>query len=64
MPEEKDKIKIISLISDMDRKLGTPRSEVPISTSHIPTKDEMKKKALEDMMKRINERGTRNLKDV
>lgn len=64
MPEEKDKIKIIPLISDMDRKLGTPKSEVPISTSHIPTRDEMRKKALDDMMKRINGRSTSNLKDV
>ncbi|VVB59235.1 Uncharacterised protein [uncultured archaeon] len=55
--DSKTKIKIVPLISEMDRKLGMPRSEVPIGNSHIPTKAEMKKKSLEDMLKRIQDRG-------
>ena len=55
--EDKNKIKITSLISDRDRKMNMPQSEIHLNASHIPTKDEIKKKALDDMLKRIKSRG-------
>ncbi len=55
--EDKTKVKVVPLISERDRKLGMPSSEVHLGNSHIPTKAEMKKKCLEDMLKRIQERG-------
>lgn len=53
--EEKNKIKIIPLISDADRKMNAQRSDAP-AAPHIPTKDEIKKKALADMLKRVASR--------
>lgn len=57
--EDKNKIKITSLISDVDRRAEIMRNNPPPSTtaSHIPTKDEIKKKSLDDMLKRIKARG-------
>jgi len=57
--EDKNKIKITSLISDIDRRAEHMRNNPqPASTAlHIPTKDEIKKKSLDDMLKRIQARG-------
>lgn len=55
--EDKNKIKITPLISDRDRKMNMPQSEIPLSASRIPTKDEIRKKSLDDMLKRIKARG-------
>jgi|GEM_PF-1938287 len=57
--EDKTKIKITSLISDIDRRAEVMRNNPPASSnaSHIPTKDEIKKKSLDDMLKRIKARG-------
>ena len=56
--EDKNKIKITSLISDIDRRAEVMRNNPPApAASHIPTKDEIKKKSLDDMLKRIKARG-------
>ncbi len=55
MEDSKNKVKIVPLISDMDRQFGIPKPET--SVGHIPTKDEIRKKALDDMLRRIRERG-------
>lgn len=56
--EDKNKIKITPLISDIDRRAEAMRNNPPASTAlHIPTKDEIKKKSLDDMLKRIKARG-------
>lgn len=55
--EDKNKVKITPLISDTDRKFGVPRTEVQLSQAHIPTKEEIRKKSLDDMLKRIRDRG-------
>lgn len=56
--EDKNKIKITPLISDIDRRAEVMRNNPsPSSALHIPTKDEIKKKALDDMLKRIKLRG-------
>ncbi|MBU4245453.1 MAG: hypothetical protein ABIF85_04280 [Nanoarchaeota archaeon] len=55
--EDKNKIKVIPLISEMDRRAELMRNTAPTNISHIPTKDEIRKKSLDDMLKRINSRG-------
>ncbi len=57
--EDRNKIKITPLISDIDRRAEAMRNNPPPASIalHIPTKDEIKKKSLDDMLKRIKARG-------
>lgn len=57
--EDKNKIKITPMISEIDRHAELMRNNPPPAStaSHIPTKDEIKKKSLDDMLKRIKARG-------
>ena len=55
---DKNKIKITPMITEIDRRAEIMRNNPPVSTAlHIPTKDEIKKKSLDDMLKRIKARG-------
>lgn len=56
--EEKEKIKVVSLISDADRRAQTTMAfEMPEKKeARLPQKSEIRQKALEDILRRIKER--------